>query len=139
MKIKTRFFGEIDIDEKSIINFREGLPGFEEHKEFAILDIEDNKNLKCLQSLLEPGICLLMISPWEYVPDYEVQLSDDEIDFLQIQMEEDVAVYNIIKVTDNKVTANLLAPIVINVKSNNAKQIILSDNKYSIRQEIPCL
>jgi flagellar assembly factor FliW len=138
MKIGTRFFGEIEIDEKSILKFHDGIPGSEEHKEFVMLDIEDYKNLKCLQSILDYQICLLMISPWNYISDYEVQLSDNEIDTLKIQMEQDVAVYNIIKVTDNKVTANLLAPVVINVKNNNGKQIILSNSKYSIRQEISC-
>lgn len=139
MEINTRFFGEIEVDEKSIIYFHDGIPGFEEHKKFAILDLEDYKNLKCLQSLLDHHICLLMISPWDYINDYEVQLSDNEIDELKIEKEQDVVIYNIIKIADNKITANLLAPIIININNNNGKQIILSDSKFSIRQEISCL
>jgi flagellar assembly factor FliW len=139
MKIQTKFFGEIEIDTNSIINFEHGIPGFEDLNNFVLLDIEDNDNLKLLQSIEEIQICLLMISPWEYFKDYEIQLSDEEINELQIKNEHDVVIYNIIKNNDGKITANLLAPVVINVINNRAKQIILSESKYNIRQEIPCL
>jgi flagellar assembly factor FliW len=81
----------------------------------------------------------LIVSPWNYIGDYEIQLSDNEIGELEIKKEQDVVVYNIIKITENSITANLLAPVIINVINNRAKQIILSDSKYSIRQEISCL
>ncbi|TDT50621.1 flagellar assembly protein FliW [Fonticella tunisiensis] len=139
MKIGTRFFGEIEIDEKEIIKFKYGIPGFEHLKEFVILNLEDNPNLKCLQSVEEKSICLMMISPWTYFKDYEIKLSDNEVEELEIEKERDVLIYNIITVRGDKITANLLAPIVINIINNKGKQIILSDSKYSIRQEIPCL
>lgn len=139
MKIQTKFFGEIEIDTNSIINFEHGIPGFEDLKEYVLLGIEDNENLKCLQSIEEVHVCLLMISPWMHFKDYEIQLSDEEINELQINNEHDVAIYNIINNNENKITANLLAPVVINVINNRAKQIILSESKYNIRQEIPCL
>lgn len=139
MKIQTKFFGQIEIDTNSIINFEHGIPGFEDLKEYILLGIDDNENLKCLQSIKEIHVCLLMISPWMYFKDYEIQLSDEEINELKIKNEHDVAIYNIIKNNDDKITVNLLAPVVINVINNRAMQIILSESKYNIRQEIPCL
>jgi flagellar assembly factor FliW len=103
------------------------------------LDFEDNANLKCLQSTEESGVCLLMIKPWDYFKDYEIEMSDEEIDELDIKNEQDVIVYNIITVRENKISANLVAPVVINVINKNGRQIILSNAKYDIRQEIKCL
>lgn len=139
MKISTRFFGEIEIDENKIISFPEGIPGFEELTKFLLLDIEDNEHLKCLQSLEDGQICLLVTSPWNYFKEYEFNISDDDIKKLGISSPDDVDVYNIITVREDKITANLISPVIINLIKNLGKQIILSDSNYSIRQEISCL
>lgn len=138
MKISTKFFEEVEIDENLIINFENGIPGFEDLKEYVVLDIED-RNFKCLQSVKEKDICLLIISPWDYFKDYEINLSNNETNELEIKDEKEVMVYNIITVREGKITVNLVAPIVINILNNKAKQIVLSNSKYSIREGIECL
>ncbi|WDC83926.1 flagellar assembly protein FliW [Caloramator sp. mosi_1] len=137
MEISTKFFGDINIQEDSIINFKDGIPGLDEYKRYVIIDIEDS-NIKCLQSVEEKDIALLIITPWDYFKDYEIELSDTELMELDINDYKDVMVYNVITVRENKITANLLAPIVVNIKNNQAKQVILNEKKYSIRQEISC-
>lgn len=137
MQILTKFFGDINVDNNDIIYFEEGIPGLEEYKNYVILNIEDS-NIKCLQSIDEKEICLLLINPWDYFKDYEIELSSKDINLLEINSYEDVLVYNVITIRDDKITVNLLAPIVINVKNNKARQVILNEKKYSIRQEIPC-
>lgn len=137
MQISTKFFGDINVGNNDIIHFEEGIPGLEEYKNYVILNIED-ANIKCLQSIDEKEICLLLINPWDYFKDYEIELSSKDISFLEINSYEDVLVYNVITIRDDKITVNLLAPIVINVKNNKARQVILNEKKYSIRQEIPC-
>ncbi|CDF58031.1 flagellar assembly protein FliW [Thermobrachium celere] len=138
MQISTKFFGDIIIQEENIIYFNEGIPGLDEYKRFVILDIEDT-NLKCLQSIDEREIAFLIINPWDYFKDYEIELTDEEVNYLGIKDYKDVIVYNVVTVRKDKITVNLLAPIVININNMNAKQIILNEKKYNIRQEIPCL
>jgi len=46
MRIDTKFFGSVDIEEKNVIDFTDGIPGFENLNKFVILDIDDNPNLK---------------------------------------------------------------------------------------------
>lgn len=139
MNISTKFFGVIEIKEKDIINFPCAIPGFDKLTKFLILSIEDNKNIKCLQSIEDVNICLLIISPWEYFNDYNIELSEDEIHELNLNNEEDALVYNIVTVRDDKITANMAAPLIINVIKGAGKQIILSNTNYKVRQEIPCL
>lgn len=121
MKIYTKFFGEIIIDDNDIITFNSGIPGFEEYKKFIILDLESKSTLKCLQSTESKDVCLVIINPWDYFNDYQIELSDDEVDCLEIEKEEDVLVYNVLTIRQDKITANLLAPIVINSLKKKGK------------------
>ncbi|SEF99813.1 flagellar assembly factor FliW [Caloramator fervidus] len=138
MMVDTKFFGQVEINEDEILYFEKGIPGLEEYKRYVIIKVEDS-NLYCLQSIDEKNIALLTIIPWDYFKDYEIELSCEEMKELGINSYEDVMVYNIVTVREDKITANLLAPIVLNIKNNKAKQIILNDKKYSLRQEIKCL
>gem|GEM_PF-5142896 len=47
-------------------------------------------------------------------------------------------IFNVLNIKDDKITANMVAPIVVNVINNLGMQIILQDSNYSIRQEIKC-
>lgn len=139
MNILTKFFGSIEIEDEEIINFHYGIPGFDKLTKFVILGIEDNKNLKCLQSIEDVDVCLLIVSPWEHFRDYSFELSEDEINELMLESQEEAMVYNVITVREDKITINLAAPLIINVIKGVAKQIILSNTNYKVRQEIPCL
>jgi flagellar assembly factor FliW len=116
-----------------------GLPGFENLNKFTILDIEDQQSLKCLQSIEDRDICLLIASPWNYVLDYEIKIPEEELNELQIKTETDMNIYSVIRVQENLLYANLVAPIIININSNIGKQIIISNSKYDVRQAIACL
>jgi flagellar assembly factor FliW len=139
MIINTKFLGDIEITSEQIIKFENGIPGFEDLTEFAVLDFIENNSIKCLQSIKEKDICLIMINPWDYFHDYEIELNDEEKQELDLKTHTDVIVYNILSVREDMITTNLVAPIIINVRNNKGKQIILSNTKYSIRQEILCL
>jgi flagellar assembly factor FliW len=139
MKIETKFFGEIEVEERQVIYFKYGIPGLEDYKKYIMLDIEGKEDLKCIQSIEEKDVCLLSIDPWKYFEGYEINLSDEEIEDLEVSDPESVVVYNVVTVRGDRITANLVAPIIINVLKNKGKQIILTNTKYEIRQEIPCL
>ena len=138
MIVKTKFFGDIEIDNNLIIKFENGIPGFDTLKEYAIIDVED-RNYKCIQSLDSLETCLLVISPWDYFEKYEIDLLDEDVDELDIKDQSEALVFSILTAREGKITTNLVAPIVINIRTRKAKQIILTNSKYSIREEIKCL
>ena len=75
MLIKTKYFGEVDLDEKKVITFDNGMMGFEEYKKFAILyDIEKERenSISWLQLLCLSYHKFPVLS---YIPDY-LQLLD---------------------------------------------------------------
>ncbi|MCK9445099.1 MAG: flagellar assembly protein FliW [Tissierellaceae bacterium] len=139
MKVQTREFGEIEIPEENIILFNEGIPGFEEEKSFAILLNEDKDNpFHWLQSLDTPDLAFIITDPFKIYEDYGVVLPQGAIEKLKIKSEEDVIIYTIVVVPDEieKMTTNLLGPVVINVKEKLGKQVILESSDYTTKHYV---
>lgn len=139
MKIYSTRFGEIEIDEKEIINFEEGILGFEEMTKYVILNIEENNPLLLMQSVEEPALAFVIINPYEFRSEYTIELSDEDIKKLQIEKEEDVDIFAIVVIPhDNpsKMTANLQGPVIINRKNKRGKQIITNNSNYGIKHNI---
>jgi len=138
MKIKTKYHGEITIDERQIIHFENGLPGFLEEKQFIILPLTDDQIYLILQSIQTPEIAFVITNPFFFYKDYEFKLEDGVVEQLEIKEPGDVQVFNILTIYDpfEKTTINLQAPIVINTKNNRAKQVILNHEHYTTREPL---
>lgn len=139
MLLNTKNFGEIEIDEKNIIHFPEGILGFEEEKQFIIIKDEDEQNpFHWLQSVQSPELAFVIINPFFVFPDYDIVLSKSVQEKLKIDDEKDVVVYSIVVVPEDieKMTTNLLGPIVININKKLGKQVILDDDRYTTKHYI---
>lgn len=139
MELTTKHFGKIQVNESEIINFIDGLPGFENEKSFIIISNPDNKvPFKWLQSVENSDLVFVIINPFLFKPDYEFDIPEHVLEKLKIIAEEDIAVYSIVVVPDNieKMTANLLGPVIINTKEKLGKQIVLDDNRYTTKHYI---
>lgn len=138
MKINTKYHGEIEIEDKAIINFDEGIPSFEDEKQFVVLPLDEDNPFLILQSVTTPSLGFVIINPFEYFTDYTVDLSDTTLQKLKINNEEQVVLYTILTVQEpfEKTTANLSGPIVINAKEQLGKQIILNNEKYTTKHRI---
>ncbi|WP_458411855.1 flagellar assembly protein FliW [Schinkia sp. CFF1] len=138
MKIHTKYHGEIEIEEKAIIQFADGIPSFENEKEFVILPLGEDSPFLILQSIKNANLGFVIISPFDYFNDYVVDLSDSVIEKLQIEDEEQAAVFAILTVQEpfENTTANLRGPIIVNMNKQLGKQIILNDDKYTTKHRI---
>lgn len=118
--------------------FEKGLPGFENHKNFEINDIEENQKFKVVNSLDDKSVGFIAVSPFDIKKDYEIKLDADTINLLKIDKPEDVLLLNIVtlgKKLENS-TVNLKAPLVMSVKNNLGAQLILQDDKYNIKEPL---
>lgn len=128
MLVKTRRFGEINIDDKEIISFPTGILAFEENKRFIIIPVENNPFFNWLQSIDEPDLSFLLIDPFSIQPGFYVDIDENLKDELDIKQQEDVLAHTIVTVPKEgfkKATTNLLAPVIINLKKKKAKQVVL--------------
>ncbi len=135
MQIDTVRFGQVEVDEKKIITFRDGLPGLEEYKQFATLRFEDGNPILWLQCVTAPDICLPVLDSFATVPDYAFNISDADVEELEINGPEDLHVMSVIVIPDDiqQMTMNLAAPLIINTRLGIAKQIILGGGDYIVR------
>lgn len=135
MKINTKYLGEVEINEEKIIKFENGIPSFLEEKKFILLPFDESTPFYILQSVTTPELGFVVVSPFQFFPDYQVKLSDATIDALAIENEDDVAVFVILTVEEpfTNTTANLQGPVVINSEVQKGKQISLNDPTYQTK------
>jgi flagellar assembly factor FliW len=134
----TTRFGKIQIEESELIGMRGSILGFEQHKRFVLLTVEDNTPLMWLQSVEDPAIAFVVINPRIVKPDYAPAISDGDLELLDIQGTEEIALLSIVTLRSDpfRATANLRAPILINAEKRLAKQVILDDSGYPIQHDI---
>jgi len=139
MQLVTKHFGTIEIEDKGIIDFPEGLPGFEDVKKFILLSSQEEGALfQWLQSVDKPDLAFVVINPMAFKPDYDIDIPDDEVAILEINDLSKVLVFTIVVVPEDitKMTANLMAPIIINTVTNKAKQVVVEKSGYKTRHYI---
>lgn len=138
MKLNTKFHGVKNYEEKDVITFNKGLPGFNELKKFILFSVEENDLFSILHSIEDEQIGLVVISPFVKFNEYEFRISDEKIEELKITSPEDVVVLNTVTLHSKaeEITTNLRAPIIINIKEKLGEQIILDSDKYLIKQPL---
>lgn len=135
MKINTTRFGELEVEKKDVIVFKEGLLGFENLKKFFIVDPGDQTLILWFQSAEDPATAFPIIEPKIFQPNYIVKLLPAELNSLDLESINDASVYTILTIPKvvSEMSANLKAPIVINNKTKIARQIVLQDSKLEVR------
>ncbi|MDR2467489.1 MAG: flagellar assembly protein FliW [Spirochaetaceae bacterium] len=137
MTVNTKAYGTIDVDERQKITFPAGLFGFEALKDYVLLDGE-NQPYYWLQSLESAGAAFVLIDPFLFRPDYEMDINDDELAEIGVKSPESALFFSIVTIPRDggPMTANLQGPIVINRDSRLGKQVILNDPRWTIRHDI---
>ncbi|MCI8327151.1 MAG: flagellar assembly protein FliW [Lachnospiraceae bacterium] len=139
MKVETRMFGEIDIEDEKIITFEDGIIGFPDLKKFSLIFDEDKEaksEISWLQSMDEPVFALPVINPLAVKPDYNPTVEDELLKSLGNLEPDNTLVLVTITVPEDieKMSINLKAPIVINADERKATQVIVDGEeiKYPI-------
>jgi flagellar assembly factor FliW len=137
MKLQTKFEETVEIKESDILNFEQGLPGFEEETQFVLIPMEGTP-FSILQSVVTTELAFVTANPFAFFKEYDFELSVSTIEQLNIEKSKDVFVQVIVTVSNpfEKSTVNLQAPIIINQISNAGKQVVLTDGKYQTRHPL---
>ena len=138
-KIKTNRFGELEIDDSRVVHFKEGIPAFEDEHEFVILPYDEDSPYYFMQSLKSPELAFILTVPFLFFPDYTIEIDDDTVKTLEIKNQERVELYTLLTIPNGSVrymTANLLAPIVINGENMQAKQIVMDKSNYKTKHRL---
>jgi len=133
MRLKTKYFGEIECQQSELLHFPEGLFGFEEEKEFFLLPFEGSEgSLLCFQSAVTPGLAFVAMNPFSLKPDYAPVLTAGELKTMGVERSEDLCFYTLCVVRHpvGDSTVNLRCPVAVNDQTRQAMQVILEDGGY---------
>lgn len=135
MEVSTTRFGNIVVDESRIITMRGGILGFERLKRFVLLTQDDNIPFWWFQSVDDGSVAFVVTNAFMVKGDYSPVLSDSEAELLEIASVKDVVPMAIVTIRSDplEITANLRAPLVINVSRRLARQVVLQDSEYPVR------
>lgn len=138
MLVDTRCFGRVELDEKKILQFPQGIMGFEDKKRWTILyDIEsgDGSSISWLQSIDEAGLALPVVSPFSLMKEYNPIVEDEQLECLGEFKDDDLLVLLALTVPKDveKTTANMKAPFIINPATATGIQVIAENEDYPIR------
>ncbi|SET23204.1 flagellar assembly protein FliW [[Clostridium] polysaccharolyticum] len=142
MLIKTRCFGEVEISDDKIVEFPEGILGFEELKRYTLIyDVKENgekAKIAWLQAVDEPELALPVINPFEVKKDYDPVINETLMKDLGDVNSENAVVLLVVTVPSDitKTTANLKAPIIINSDIRVGAQLIAENRNYVVKYPI---
>lgn len=135
MIVKTGRFGQIEVSSEEIISIPSGVLGFPEDHDFCLVDPSDDTLILWLQSLSNPHLAFPVLEPKIFKPEYVVRLSAAELRELRLNSIKDASVFTILTIPTAmaEMTANLKAPLVINIREKTAKQVVLQENDQPIK------
>ncbi len=129
MRIDTDRFGSLQVDERELFLFPQGLIGLETLRQWAIVPDPENSAVAWLQSASRGDRALAVISPRLFVPDYRVHVSRRSIESLQLRNDHRTYVLTTIAGSPGKLTTNLRAPIIMNLDRRMGCQIVTGDDQ----------
>jgi len=138
MELISPIHGKIIYEKNEIIYFEKGLPGFSDLKKYVIKQVEEESPFSILQSIEDKEIGFIIISPFFIKDNYEIEISDEIIKNLKLEGSDEALLYSIVTLNSKieEITANLKAPLVINIKNKKGEQYILDKEMYGIKEKV---
>ncbi len=138
MKIETTRFGTVEADENKIIQMPQGMLGFPGSKRFVMFPHKEDSPFYWYQSLDDPSLAFVMTSPFLFLPEYRVDFQEPlrRMGWEEEGSELPLELYVVVSIpggSPEKMTANLIGPILVNIRTHQAVQLVLSDSPYSHR------
>lgn len=141
MIVTSTRFGTIDVPDDKAFDLGPGLLGFPDGKRYIVIEIEDDDVYFWLQSVEIPDLAFLAIRPWEFFPDYELDVPEGAQEEIELTDPVESEVF-VLLTTHHEgddlvdITANLLGPIVVNTSNRKGRQLVLSSDEYSTREPL---
>ena len=135
LTVNTSRFGTVSYSPDDVLVFPRGIPAFEDNHKW-ILAGSDDSAIRWLQNIENGDLALPVTSPDAIRPDYNAKIPDDELKLIGSAKMSDLALLIVVAIPENapwNMTANLRAPILINLKTHKAVQVIALNEEYPIR------
>lgn len=120
------------------LRFSDGIPGFGQLHSFQLISLGDDTVFQLLQSTDEPDTSMVVVVPWIFFPDYEIDLPDDDQRRLGIDRPEDAVVFSPVTLAaeERMVYVNLVGPFVVNPRTGEGRQVVLAESDHPLRAPV---
>jgi flagellar assembly factor FliW len=136
LRVVTKAFGAVEVDERQSITFPAGLYGFEQERSFVLLDGKQ-KPFYWLQSVQQASVAFVVLDPFSFRPDYEIDITDAERESIGLDSPQQALPFVIVTIhPSGLLTANLQGPVVVNRHNHLARQVILTDPRWKTRHDV---
>lgn len=136
MLIETSRFGQLDVNPERLINFEDGILGFPRQKQYALIQTGEGSGFYWLQSVCTRDLAFVVCDPRLFVADYQVPVKVDDLQNIGLDEIADAQVFVIVNKVDELLTGNLQGPLIVNVINRQARQLVLSDKRFSTRHPL---
>ncbi len=139
LKVQTSRFGEISVPTEEILTMPLGMVGFPGLRRFVLIRHRDNSPFQWLQSLDSPDVAFVVVSPLLFDRQYNIHIGSAEMKLLELDNPENAQIFVVVNIPHGqpeKMTANLRAPVVINIGNRLATQIVMENSDYDMRQPL---
>lgn len=137
--IETERFGVLTVDGGSIINFVKPILGFESLQQYVLLNHDEDSPFKWLQAIDKPDLAFVVTNPKLFGINYEFEITDNIVQDLALKDASDALVLTMVNIPQEapeKMTTNLLGPIIIHQSSLRAMQVVLNDTEFSTKTRL---
>jgi flagellar assembly factor FliW len=131
MQLKTSRFGDLEVAEEACVTFASGLVGFPAHRRFIVLDVSEDSEYQWLQSLEDPGLALILVDMHVLQTDFRIEVPDESLRELDLRPDDPLLLLAVVTIpadAPEKASANLRAPVVVNLRTRRGKQLILHES-----------
>lgn len=139
MQLNTKYFGPITYEPEDVLDFPNGLFGFEKERQFLLLPFSGSQgNMLCLQSVAAPSPAFILMNPFSLKPDYAPMLSPEELKVMGVSESYELCYYVMCVAREpvGESTVNLRCPVVVNPDLRRACQVILDTQDYHMRHRL---
>jgi len=136
MTLQTKAYGPMEIEQSQLLEFPEGILGFEGYRSFALIDAH-KKPFYWLQSTEETRIAFILIKPSIFHENYDPGITLEDLEDIGAPSLDDCLVFSIVTVPEaGPMTANLQGPIYISKKTRRGKQCVSPRDEYKTKHDI---
>jgi flagellar assembly factor FliW len=136
MVITTSRFGQLDVNADRLIEFPGGILGFPDQGQYALIQTGTDSGFYWLQSVCTADLAFVVCDPRLFVADYQVPVKLEELEGIELASVQDAQVFVIVNKVGDLLTGNMQGPLVVNVRNRKARQLVLSDKRFSTRHPL---
>jgi len=111
-------------------------PGLAPLTDFLLTEVAGAPGLYSLEATVHASTRLFVLDASIFLPNYTPEISSEESKSLTLDTPDDALVLVVVNPQEHATTVNLMAPIVVNIRTGLCSQVILDDQNWPMQAQL---